>query len=649
MKTGVFICHCGINISKTVDIEKVKEALKDYPGVSFVTDYKYMCSEPGQDLIKKKIKEEKLDRIVVAACSPTLHENTFRIVTEAAGINPYLCEIANIREQCSWVHEDIEVATPKAIKIIKSIIEKSKGDLPLDPLKIDVNRKALVIGGGISGMQTALNIANSGYEVIIVEKEPSIGGHMAQLSETFPTLDCSQCILTPKMVEVAQNKNIKLMTYSEVAEVSGYVGNFKVKIKRKSAYVDWGKCNGCGLCIEKCPTKVPSEFERGLGERKVIYTPFPQAVPNKVVIDKDNCRYFKDGKCGVCKKLCPLDAVDYEQKEEIVEEEVGAIVVATGLELYPIINIEEYGKGKLNNVIDGLAFERLLSASGPTGGEVRRPSDGKVPQEVVFIQCVGSRDPEKHFSYCSRICCMYTAKHAMLYKHRVPSGQPYVFYIDIRAGGKNYEEFVQRAQEEDGVVYLRGRVAKLYSDKDKIVVCGTDTLASENIEIRADMVVLAMATRPARDIEKLANILHLCPDENGFLTEAHPKLKPVETMARGIYIAGAAQAPKDIPDTVAQASAAASYVMNLFSSEKLEHEPITAGVDEDLCSGCGVCIDLCPYLARELNLKEKKAEVNEILCEGCGSCTAACPTGSAMQKNFTSDQILEMIKAILKK
>ena len=648
MRTGVFICHCGINIAKTVDIEKVKKELEGYPGVHLVTDYKYMCSDPGQDLIKKKIKEKKLDRVVVAACSPTLHENTFRMVSETADINPYLCEIANIREQCSWVHDNKEVATPKAIRIIKSIVEKSKGGSPLVPQKIAVNRKALIIGGGICGMQTALNIANSGYEVIIVEKEPSIGGHMAQLSETFPTLDCSQCILTPKMVEVAQNEKIKLMTYSQVEEISGYVGNFKVKIKRKPAYVDWEKCNGCGLCTEKCPSKVPSEFERGLGERKVIYTPFPQAVPNKVVIDKDNCRYFKEGKCRVCEKICPLDAIDYEQKEKIVEEEVGAIVVATGFQLYPVLNIEEYGKGKLKNVIDGLAFERLLSASGPTGGEVRRPSDGKVPQEVVFIQCVGSRDPEKHFPYCSRICCMYTAKHAMLYKHRVPSGQPYVFYMDVRSGGKNYEEFVQRAQEEDGVVYLRGRVAKLYRDGNKIVVCGTDTLSSTNIEIRADMVVLAMTMRPAADIDRLIRTLKIQADENGFLTEAHPKLKPVETMGRGIYIAGAAQAPKDIPDTVAQASGAASYVLNLFSSEELEHEPITAGVDEDLCSGCGVCVDLCPYSARELNVKEKKVEVNEILCEGCGSCSVACPTGAAQQKNFTDGQILEMIKAVLK-
>lgn len=646
-RIGVFICHCGINIASTVDIEEVKSALKNYPGVVHIEDYKYMCSDPGQDLVRTRIKEKNLDGVVIAACSPTLHENTFRNAVAVVGMNPYNCEIANIREQCSWVHPDKKIATPKAIRIIKAIIEKTRLDEALEPITVPVTRKALVIGAGIAGMQAAINIANSGYEVILVEREPSIGGHMAQLSETFPTLDCSQCILTPKMVEVSQNKNITLMTYSEVVDVSGFVGNFKVKIKQKAAFVDWDKCNGCGICIEKCPTKVDSEFDQKLGKRKAIYKPFPQAVPNKVVIDKVNCLYFRTGKCQICKRLCPLDAIDYEQKDKIIEEEVGAIVVATGYKLYEITNIEEYGKGALPDVIDGLTFERLLSASGPTGGEIRRPSDGKVPKEVVFIQCVGSRDPENHFPYCSRICCMYTVKHAMLYKHRVPDGQPYIFYMDIRAGGKAYEEFVQRAVEEDEVIYLRGRVSKIYSEDGKVVVCGTDTLASKNIEIRADLVVLAMAIRPAEGIEQLAKLLKIQIDSNGFLSEAHPKLRPVESLSTGIYLAGCAQAPRDIPDTVAQASGAASMVGSLFATEKLYHEPIIAGVDEDICSGCGVCISVCPYDARELDPEKKVAKVNEVLCEGCGACSAACPSGAAQQKNFTDNQLNRMVKAIL--
>ena len=647
-KIGVFVCHCGINISSTVDIEAVKEALKDYPGVAHIEDYKYMCSDPGQNLLKERIKEKGLDGVVVAACSPTLHENTFRTAVMLVGMNLYNCEIANIREQCSWVHKDKKVATKKAKLIIKSVVEKALLNEELEPVKVPVTRRAMVVGAGIAGIQAALNIANSGYEVVLVDKNPSIGGRMAQLSETFPTLDCSQCILTPKMVEVSQNKNIKLMTYSEVVDVSGFVGNFKVKIKKKVKYVDWDKCNGCGICIEKCPVTVSSEFNQGVGKRKVIYTPFPQAVPNKPVLDAENCTYFIKGKCQICKKLCPPDAVDYTQVDEFVEEEVGAIVVATGYDTYDISNMEEFGAGKIPDVIDGLTFERLLSSSGPTNGEVRRPSDGKIPKEVVFISCVGSRDPEHHFSYCSKICCMYSAKHAMLYKHRVPDGQPFIFYMDVRTGGKGYEEFYQRAQEEDKVIYLRGKVSKLYREDGKIVVCGIDTLSGKYVELNADMVVLATAIRPSAGVNEFARLLKIHYDENGFLTEAHPKLRPVESLSAGIYLAGCAQAPKDIPDTIAQASGAAAMVANLFASDHLLHEPLIAGVNEDLCSGCGFCVTVCPYDARKLNKEEGIVEVNEVLCEGCGSCSASCPSGAAQQKNFTDTQLVNMVKAILK-
>ncbi|MCG2714893.1 MAG: CoB--CoM heterodisulfide reductase iron-sulfur subunit A family protein [Candidatus Marinimicrobia bacterium] len=646
-RIGVFVCHCGINIAATVDIESVVKDLEDYPGVVLVHDYKYMCSDPGQNMIKEKIKSERLDGIVVAACSPTLHENTFRLACKTAGMNPYNCEIANIREQCSWVHKNKDEATLKAKLIIKSIVEKALLDEELEPVKVPVIRKALVLGGGIAGIQAALSIANSGHEVILVERQSSIGGRMAQLSETFPTLDCSQCILTPKMVDVAQHDKIRLMTYSELEDISGFVGNFKVKIRQKAKYVDWDKCTGCGLCIEKCPKKAPSEFDQGLEKRKAVFTPFPQAVPNKPVIDHENCTYFKTGKCQLCKIVCSFDAVDFDETETFIEEEVGAIVVATGYDFYPVLNMDEYGSGKLPDVIDGLSFERILSASGPTGGEVRRPSDGTVPKEIVFIKCVGSRDPENHFPYCSKICCMYTTKHAMLYKHRVHDGQPYIFYMDVRAGGKGYEEFYQRAQEEDNVIFLRGKVSKVYQDDDKVVVCGIDTIYGRNVEIRADMVVLAMAIRPSKGVVELAKLLKIAIDQNGFLTEAHPKLRPVESLTAGIYLAGCAQAPKDIPDTVAQASATASMVSNLFSQEYLLHEPLITGVNEDLCSGCGVCVTVCPYDARKLNKEEGIVEVNEVLCEGCGSCSAACPSGAAQQKNFTDTQLSNMIKAIL--
>jgi len=646
-RIGVFVCHCGINIAGTVDIKRVVEAVKNFPGVVYVEDYKYMCSDPGQNLIREKIKSEKLDGVVIAACSPTLHEKTFRNTVSQAGINPYNCEIANIREQCSWVHTNMEEATEKAIRIVKSIVAKTLLDESLVPIKSPVVKRALVVGGGIAGIQAALNIANSGYEVVLVEKEPSIGGRMAQFSETFPTLDCAQCILTPKMVDVASNENIKLLTYSEVVDVSGSVGNFKVKIKKKAKSVDYEKCTGCGICVEKCPVKVPNEFDRGMSERKAIYTQFPQAVPNKPVIDRENCTYFQKGKCRLCERVCPFGAIDFEQEDEVIEEEVGAIVLATGYELYDVSNMGEYGGGELEDVIDGLTFERLLSSSGPTSGEVRRPSDGKVPKTVVFVKCVGSRDPEHHFPYCSKVCCMYTTKHAMLYKHRVPDGKAYIFYMDVRTAGKGYEEFYQRAQEEDGVIYLRGKVSKIYKSDGKLIVDGFDTLTGRKVQVEADMVVLAMAIRPSFGAEKLFNLLKVSTDANGFLTEAHPKLRPVESLTAGIFLVGCAQGPKDIPDSVSQANAAASMISVMFSQDYLIHEPIITGVNEDLCSGCGICVAVCPYDARKINREKGTVEVNEILCEACGACAAACPSGAAQQKNLTDRQIISMIKAIL--
>jgi len=430
-KIGVFVCHCGKNISSTVDIEKVVEDVSEYSDVEFCVDYKYMCSEPGQQLIKKSIVEKKLDGVVIAACSPTLHEQTFGKAAEIASLNPFLVEIANIREQCSWVHSDKLLATKKAISIIKSIVEKTKLNDSLSPIKVKVTPKVLIVGAGIAGIQASLDIAEAGHEVILLERSPSIGGHMAQLSETFPTLDCSQCILTPKMVSVSQHSKIKLLTYSELVELSGSIGNFKVKIKKKASYVDNDKCTGCGACIEKCPTRVLSEFDENLGKRKAIYTPFPQAVPNKPVIDKDHCIYFlRGGKCGICKKTCTLDAIDFNQKDNIIEEEIGAIIVATGYELYPVEHISEYGAGKYKDVVNGLQFERLLSASGPTSGEIRRPSDGKIPKRIAFLSCVGSRDPEHHLPYCSKICCMYMVKHALLYKENVKDSES-IFGVNI--------------------------------------------------------------------------------------------------------------------------------------------------------------------------------------------------------------------------
>ncbi|MBU1291826.1 MAG: CoB--CoM heterodisulfide reductase iron-sulfur subunit A family protein [bacterium] len=644
-RIGVFICHCGLNIAGTVDVKKVAKLVSDYSEVVYATDYMYMCSDPGQDMIKEMVKEKKLDGVVVAACSPTMHETTFRNTIASVGLNPYRGEIANIREQCSWVHQNTkEIATEKAVKIIEAIIEKLKLDKPLVPLSVPVTKRALVIGGGIAGIQASLDIADSGYEVILVEKNQSIGGHMLQLSETFPTLDCPQCIATPKMVQVGQHPKIKLLAFSEVEEVSGYVGNFKVKIRRKASFVDWDKCTGCGFCMEKCPAKVPSEFNEFLSKRKAIYTLFPQAVPNKPVIDSNNCLYFTKGKCRVCEKNCSLKAINFEQKDSFVEENVGAIIVATGYDLMNKAEVGEYGYGKYKDVIDGLQLERLLAPAGPTEGIPYRPSDGKIPKEVVFIQCVGSRDPEHYYPYCSKICCMYTVKQAMIYKHAVPDGQAYVFYMDIRCNGKGYEEFLQRGIEEDRILYLRGRVSKIFKDGDKIRVWGADTLTGRKIEISADLVVLAMAMVPSKGAKKLAEKLRLTTDDYGFLTEAHPKLRPVESLTAGYFLAGAAQAPKDIPETVAQASGAASKVDSLFSKDELYHEPIIANVDEEVCVGCGICEVLCPYEAIEIDEQDKVAKINPALCEGCGTCCAACPSGALELEGFRRKQILSMIK-----
>ncbi|MFH1421704.1 MAG: CoB--CoM heterodisulfide reductase iron-sulfur subunit A family protein [Planctomycetota bacterium] len=642
-RIGVFVCHCGINIASTVDTKKVVEEISKYPSVVFATNYVFMCSDSGQQTIAKAVKEHNLDAVVVAACSPSLHETTFRRLVTTCGLNPYQCECANIREHCSWVHPDKEKATAKAVRIINAMVDRIRGNKPLTATSVPVTKRALVVGAGIAGIQTALDIADAGYETIVVEKTPWIGGHMAQLSETFPTLDCSQCILTPRMVEIVQHKNIKLYTYSEIKELIGFVGNFEVKIRKKAKSIDESKCTGCGFCQEKCPTKVPSEFNAGLGVRKAIYTPTPQAVPKIPVLDRENCTWFKKKKCGVCKKACPAEAVNYEQEDTIITEKVGAVIVATGYDLYPKEKLGEYGYGKVPDVIDSLAFERLLSATGPTEGEIKRPSDGMVPKDVVFIQCCGSRDPEHHLAYCSKVCCMYTTKHALLYKHRVHDGQPYVFYIDIRAGGKGYEEFYHRAAEEERILYIRGKVSRVFREGDKIIVWGVDTLTAKKIEVAADLVVLAMGMQPSSGTREIAAKLKVITSADGFFGEAHPKLRPVETLTAGVFIAGCAQAPKDIPETVTQASGAASKVKTLFSRETLERDPLIAILDEELCAGCGLCINVCPYGARILNEERKIVEVNVALCEGCGACAAVCPSGATEQANSASLQIMKML------
>jgi heterodisulfide reductase subunit A len=656
-RIGVFICHCGENISGTVDCAKVAETIGKLPEVAYSTDYKYMCSDPGQTKIKEAIKTFKLTGVVVSACSPRMHEPTFRKACEEAGLNPYLCEMANIREHCSWVHPKGEATTQKAIDLVRTMVEKVKYNHALQSIKVPVSKMAVVIGGGVAGIQAALDIANAGHKVALIERDPSIGGHMAQLSETFPTLDCSQCILTPRMVEVAQHPNITLHTYSEVESLDGFIGNFKVKIRKKARSIDEKACTGCGICSSKCPQKkIPNEFEQGLTFRPAIYVPFPQAVPNKPVIDRLNCKYFTAGKCRACEKLCPAKAIRLDQQDEIIEINAGAIVLATGFNVLKTDYFPEYGYGKYKDVINGLQFERLASASGPTNGEIRRPSDGTIPKKVVFLACAGSRDPAKGIPYCSKICCMYTAKHAMLYKHKVHEGTPYVFYMDIRAAGKNYDEFVRRVIEEDGAKYIRGRVSSIYEKNGKLIVMGADTLlGGRPVEIEADMVVLATAGIANNGSEELAQKLHVSYDAYHFFSEAHPKLKPVETNTGGIFLAGACQSPKDIPESVAAASGAAAKVIGMFSNSEMTREPVVAKVSAASCMGCALCGEICPYQAighREIKDRSGKvlkvvADVNPGLCQGCGTCVAFCRSKSIDLEGYTNQQVFAEVEALL--
>ncbi|MBI2934910.1 MAG: CoB--CoM heterodisulfide reductase iron-sulfur subunit A family protein [Chloroflexi bacterium] len=661
-RIGVFVCHCGTNIAGVVKIPEVMEAVKDLPGVVFVGDNKYSCSEPGQAAIRQAIIENNLDRVVISACSPRMHEQTFRRTVAGAELNPYLMEIANIREHCSWVHSnDKEAATDKSVDLIKMAVAKVSLHQELFRKRIGLEKKALVIGGGIAGVQAALDIANAGYPVILVEREQTIGGRMAQLDKTFPTLDCSACILSPKMVDVAQHPNIKLMNYSEVEKVQGYVGNFTVQIRQKAKYVDYVKCTGCGVCWQKCPEKVTSCFEAESGSRTSIYIDFPQAVPPKPVIDRATCRYFKyldfverklEGKkpppCRICEKLCPPQAIAWDQKDEIVTEKVGAIVVATGFKTFDHSVYGEYGGGRFPDVITGLQLERLMNAAGPTLGEVKRPSDGAHPKSVVFISCVGSRDESKGRPYCSKICCMYIAKQAIMLKEHDPEVQSYVFYIDIRAGGKDFDEFVRRAQEEYGALYIRGRVAKIYQDGKKLMVCGEDSLIGRPVEIAADMVVLATGVEPSPGAAELAQTLNTSYDSYGFMVEAHPKLRPVETNTDGIFVAGACVGPRDIPESVAHGGAAGAKVIGLLSQDTITTEPLTATIDASRCSGCLLCVQVCPFKAIDMVPMGGKdiAVVNEGLCKGCGLCVAACRSTAPSLRGFTDAQILSEITAL---
>ena len=584
-RIGVFVCHCGHNIAGTVDVEAVVRQSLEHPDVAFAVDYKYMCSDPGQQLIKDSIARHNLDGVVVAACSPAMHETTFRRTVTAAGLNPYRCESANIREQCSWVHQhDPEAATCKAAAIARSIAEKVKGNASLEPLTLPLTRRTLVIGGGIAGMEAALGIAGAGYPAVLVERDARLGGKMARLSGTYLNFTASPGLLDEKIRQVNNHPNIQVLTGAEVTEVSGYVGNFKVRVN----------------LLDPSPS-----------------SPDPLSNSHQSL---SSTRH-------------PSPSFTFD---------VGTIVVATGWQPYDRTRLPEYGGDAIPDVIDGLAFEEMLAS-----GEIRRPSDGRVPREVVFMQCAGSRDRERGVPYCSKVCCMYVAKQAMLYRQHVPHGQAYVFYIDIRSAGKGYDEYVQRAMEEHQVLYLRGKVSKIFQEGDRIMVWGVDTLSDRALEVAADLVVLATPMVPNAGAVELGQRLHISTDANGFFNEAHPKLRPVETLTAGILLAGAGQGPKDIPETVAQAGAAAAKALQLFSHDEMVASPMVATVIAELCAACGACVKACPYGAREIHPLWNIATVNAALCQSCGACVVACPNKASQVQNWRPEQIMAMVDEVI--
>ena len=627
-KVGVYVCHCGSNIAGKVDVEEVAKWAADLPNVEVSRDYKFMCSSLGQELVEDDIKEKGLTRVVVAACSPHMHERTFRGACARAGLNPYLFEMANIREHDSWIHEDPNSATDKAKALVSAAVHRVVYHEPLEPMKAQINPATLVLGGGVAGIQAALEIAEAGYPVYLVEREPSIGGHMAQLDKTFPTLDCSACILTPKMFDAGNHPNITLLSYSEVEAVDGYVGNFTVTIRKKARYVVEDLCTGCGICTEKCPKRVIDDvFEAGLGYRKAIYRPFPQAVPKYPVIDTENCIYFERGKCKACQMFCPTGAIDFEQEDEIVTVEVGNVILATGYDLFDTRNIPQYGYGRLANVFTSLEFERMVNAAGPTGGKIVLRDGVTTPKSVAIVHCVGSRDKNYH-EYCSKICCMYSLKFAHLVHERLPEAEVHNFYIDIRTPGKGYEEFYHRLLEE-GTHFVRGRVAEITDaarqpgEEGKLIVQAEDTLIGAQRRVPVDMVILSPAIQARHDAAEIAHTFGVsCSHDNWFI-EKHPKLDPVATMTDGIFIAGCVQGPKDIPESVAQGAAAAARVLGLITQGEVELEPVRAIIDEERCSGCRICNNMCPYGAIDFVEDLEVSRVNPALCKGCGTCVAA--------------------------
>ncbi|MCK4933483.1 hydrogenase iron-sulfur subunit [Candidatus Bathyarchaeota archaeon] len=638
-KIGIFICECGGNIGDVVDVKQVLDAVKNWEGVVEAKYQKYLCSKPSQDIIIDAIKKKKLDRVVVASCTPRMHLLTFQSVLEQADLNPYMLEFVNIREQASWVHgpEPSAVATKKAISLIRGGYERSIELESLESISEKGSREILIVGGGIAGITAALELGYLGHKVHIVERKPSVGGNMGKLTKVFPTLDCAQCILTPRMAELGRNPNVNLLTYAEVQAVSGRPGNYEVTVFMKPRGVDTEICKNCGVCSKVCPVTVADEFNEGLSERKAAYIEFPQAVPSAYVVDFEACT-----KCLKCQQLCPSKAINLDDKGKTIELKVGSIIMATGYELYNPDLLKMYGTSNYKDVITMMDLERLISASGPTSGAVKK-ADGSDVKKIAIVLCAGSRD-KNHIPYCSRICCMYSLKQAFVLK-KMLGINVHIYYIDIRATGKGYEDLYWR-DEEAGVIFTKGRVAEIWKNKNgKLVVLAEDTLMGEVKEEEFDMVALATPMIPPSGLEALAGKMKLSLGEQGFITEKHPKLDPVDTLRTGIFACGCALSPKDVRDTVSDALAAAAKAALFLKGELITTSPEKAFVIKELCDGCDVCVPICPVDA--IAMEEGKAKINPFICNGCGACIPICPKEAIDLKNSTTRQILANIRGIL--
>ena len=639
-RIGIFVCECGGNIGDVVDVKTVVDTVKNWPDVATAKYHKYLCSKPAQEMILDAVKKENLDRVVVASCTPRMHLGTFQAVMERSGLNPFMLEFVNIREQDSWVHgpHASAEATKKAVSLIKGGYERSRELEPLQTISEKGSREILIVGGGISGITAALELGYLGYKVHLVERKPSIGGNMAKLTKVFPTLDCAQCILTPRMAEVGRNPNVTLYTYGEVQEVSGRPGNYDVKVFMKPRGVDLQKCRNCGVCTKVCPVSVSDEFNEGLSQRKAAYMEFPQAVPSAYVIDFKSCT-----KCGKCEKLCPAKAITLEDQGSIIDLHVGSIIMATGYQLYDATKLETFGYGTYKDVITMMDLERFVSATGPTSGYVKR-ADGTDVKKMAIVLCAGSRD-KNYIPYCSRICCMYALKQAFVLKKMLGIDVA-IYYTDIRATGKGYEDLYWRDQEA-GVTFIRGKVAEVYKDNKtgKLVAVAEDTISNELTEDQYDMIALATPMVPPEGLKELAEKMKVSIGEDGFITEKHPKLDPVDSLTTGIFACGCALSPKDVRDTVSDGLGASAKAALFLKSDYVTTSPEKAYVITDLCNGCSACVPICPTNA--ITMQEGKAKIDPFQCTGCGACIPVCPQEAIDFKNATTKQVIASLRGVL--